>query len=468
MRPPIRLFAAAGLVILLSIDPIYADPPPATQPATFISQLSQSSTLFGDMWGLRPKLSQAGIALSISETSEVLGNVSGGTSQGFDYQGLTQMGLQLDTQKAFNLHGGLFNVSALQIHGSDELANNLQVLQTASSIAAEPSTRLWELWYQQSFLDHDRLDVRIGEQSLDQEFMIAPDGAAFVNTTLTWPNLPTEDLPAGGPVYPMATPGVRARFAANDQFTVLAGIFSGSTVPNATGDPEEEETSGPAFTWQGGVLAIAEAQYSTKSATSNGGDPTGLPGEYKIGAWYDSDTFPDQEFDSNGTSLASPGSNGIPATHWGNFAIYAVMDQMLWRDSMDDNKSLSFFVVPTGTPLADRNLVDFSCAGGLTMHEPIPGRSSDTAGIGAGYVHISSRASDLDRDRGFVTDTAYPVRSAETFFEATYQYQLTPWLQIQPDFQYFINPSGGVPNPNSPGNKIKNEAVLGMRVTIQF
>jgi porin len=60
----------------------------------------------------------------------------------------------------------------------------------------------------------------------------------------------------------------------------------------------------------------------------------------------------------------------------------------------------------------------------------------------------------------------YPIRSGEAFVEATYQYQLTPWCQLQPDFQYVLNPGGGIPKPNSPGHRLKNEAVLGLRMIV--
>ena len=58
-------------------------------PFGFLSTASHSANLLGDMWGLRPMLSKYGVTLSITETSEILGNVSGGTRQGFDYDGLT-------------------------------------------------------------------------------------------------------------------------------------------------------------------------------------------------------------------------------------------------------------------------------------------------------------------------------------------------------------------------------------------
>ncbi len=53
--------------------------------------LARSNFLLGDMWGLRPFLAQYGMSLALQETSEVLGNVTGGAHRGFDYDGLTQM-----------------------------------------------------------------------------------------------------------------------------------------------------------------------------------------------------------------------------------------------------------------------------------------------------------------------------------------------------------------------------------------
>jgi porin len=60
------------------------------------------------------------------------------------------------------------------------------------------------------------------------------------------------------------------------------------------------------------------------------------------------------------------------------------------------------------------------------------------------------------------------VRTNETYLEATYQYQVTPWWQIQPDVQYVFNPGAGIVNPNNPTQKIKNEAVFGVRTNITF
>ncbi|WP_114200439.1 carbohydrate porin [Paraburkholderia caledonica] len=43
----------------------------------------------------------------------------------------------------------------------------------------------------------------------------------------------------------------------------------------------------------------------------------------------------------------------------------------------------------------------------------------------------------------------YPARSSEIITDATYLYQVTPWWQLQADFQYVFRHAGGIPNPEN-------------------
>jgi porin len=90
--------------------------------------------LLGDIGGLRPWLGKYGVSFALTETSEYLYNTRGGLNTGGTYDGLTTATVQLDTKKAFGLPGGLFNVSALNIHGQNLSADNLGTLNTASGI----------------------------------------------------------------------------------------------------------------------------------------------------------------------------------------------------------------------------------------------------------------------------------------------------------------------------------------------
>lgn len=464
---------AAPPPMAMSIDadnPAFSNPPEAQQdgPLGFISGLSNSSTMLGNMWGLRPWLGQSGMTFSLQETSEVLGNVSGGIHQGFDYDGLTQADVQMDTQRAFGWYGGTFNVSALQIHGRSLSADNLDTLQTASGIEADRSTRLWELWYQQKFLDQDKLDVKVGQQSLDQEFMVSQNANYFVNTMFGWPMLPSADLPGGGPAYPLSALGVRTRFKANDSLTFLTGVFNGSPVKdNNAADPQQNNSTGTSFPLNGGALAIAEMQYAYPALGSmvSADETAPLARTYKLGVWYDTESFADEEFDNTGTSLATS-TSGLPQNHHGDYGIYAVADQMIWHSENVDDRTLNFFTRIMGTPQTDRNLIDFSANAGFTLHEPIFGRDDDTAGIGMGYAHVSDRVAAFDQDLN-ASGTPTLKQTSETFVEATYQYQVTPWWQLQPDAQYVFNPSGGILDPSN-GQRVKNETVLGLRTNILF
>jgi porin len=121
-----------------------------------------------------------------------------------------------------------------------------------------------------------------------------------------------------------------------------------------------------------------------------------------------------------------------------------------------------------GTPASDRNLIDFSMNAGVVMRDPFTYRTDDTVGLGMGFTHVSSRAAALDLDVSRYTGAFSPARSTETYVEMTYQYQVKPWWQVQPDVQYVFNPGGGLANPNAPAERVENELVLGVRTTILF
>jgi porin len=448
-----------------------SDPNAAINPnGGIMNGLARSGQMLGDMGGMRTLLGDAGANFNLVETSEVLGNVSGGIKQGFVYDGLTQADLQVDTQRAFGLWGGLFNVSALEIHGSNLSQENLGTLQTASGIEADRALRLWELWYQQQF-DDGKIDVKVGQQSADQEFIVSSNGLLFVNTMFGWPVTPSYDLPGGGPAYPLSAPAIRLRGKPDDAITLLGAVYSGSPVRNNNGDSQQLNPSGTTFPVGNGVQAFAEIQFENPANGSmvRPGDAKPLAGVYKLGVWYNSQKFNDQEFDDTGLSQANPATSGVAAHHRGDFNLYGVVDQTIWQsdEPNEDEKAVSFFARVMGGP-DDRNLVTYGVNGGLTLSDPFEGRDDDKAGIAMGYAQIGDRAYDLEADTANVAGTPNFARHSETFVEATYQYEVFPWWQVQPDLQYVIDPGAGIANPNNPDQRVKNELVLGVRTNITF
>ena len=452
----------------LAVSGALAQVPSAAESAT----VWQQERLLGDFGGLRPKLEAAGITFGLQDINEVWGNASGGRRRTVDYNGATMLSFGLDTKAAQLWTGGIFNVSAWQIRGRSLATDATSALQTNSGINARGATRLWEAWYQQTFAG-GAADIKIGQQSLDQEFMSSAGSSLFLNTMMGWPMLPSANLYAGGPAYPLSSLGVRLRVRPNDNFTLLGGVFQ----DNPPGGPFDNDSPlrgstrwGGNFSLRTGALVVGEAQYSfNQPTTGEDGKPkpaAGLPGTYKLGVWYDSAAFPSQRISTTGLPLASSDGSGIPKLLCDNWSVYAVADQAIWRPDPDGARVVGVFVRAMGGP-GDRNLISFSVNGGVTVKAPLPDRDDDSFGVGIGVARLSGGAIGFDRDRIRYFGPA-PVRSTETFVEMTYQIAVAPWWQIQPDFQYVFAPGGGVANPNRPGKRIGNAAIFGLRSIVTF
>ncbi|RMC95078.1 carbohydrate porin [Aquitalea palustris] len=442
------------------------------KPADQWTGLLNRSSLLGDMGGLRSSLGQHGITLGLSETSEYLSNVSGGLKHGGEYHGVTTLTLGLDTQRAGLWEGGTANVSVLDIHGDSFSADHVGSLQTASGTEAEATTRLWEAWFQQKLFD-GKADVKIGQQSIDQEFMVSQYAGTFMGTMFGWPAIPSYDMTAGGPAYPLSGLGVRLRGRLSDQLTMLGGVFAGDPAGTSNSDAQQANKHGTAFNLHGGSLWISELQYGLNQPGDgqlDDGKPKGLPGTYKLGAWYQTARFGDQRYDDTGLSLADANSSGNAAQHRGNYSIYAVADQMVWRPAEDSSRTLNAFTRLMWAP-GDRNQISFSANAGVTLTAPFDGRDSDVAGLAVGYVKVGNHLREYDQDTATANgNPLYPVRRDETFVEATYQYQITPWWQLQGDVQYTLKPGGGAvsSNDSTQTQRIPNAWVLGVKTVITF
>jgi len=403
---------------------------------------STGSGLLGDVGGARNVLGKYGITLGITDSENLLGNLAGGVKQGATMQGVTTATLQLDTAQAFGLPGGMFNISALQIHGRSLSPYYLDNLQAANGNEAEDSTRLWELWFDQA-ISGTSADFKLGQQSIDNEFMVSTYSGLFVNTMAGWPLVPSDDMFGGGPAYPLSALGARLRFKPAADGTILAGVFDDNPGGGAfSGDAQALDASGTRFNLNTGALFIAEYQLALKTGT------------YRIDFWVDTGFFPDQLFGTDGLSLASPASNGNPKMHKGNYSVYGVADQTVWQSGADSARNLNLFARIMGAP-DNQNLVDFSLNGGVALVAPLPGRDNDQAGLDFGLGRVSSRAAALDRNAGA------PVKGTEELIELTYQAQVTPWLLLQPDAQFVVNPGAGVPG-------LRDEFVAGLRAVTTF
>ena len=420
----------------------------------------QQDTLTGNWGGLRTRLQDDGITLGLQEQSEGWINLAGGLRQGVTYDGLTTASLRIDLDKLAGWSGATFFVDFFQIHGHGPSGSMVGNLQLVSNIEATDANKLYDLWLEQVLLN-SRLNIRIGQEGANDEMMIADDAAMFINSSFGYPALPNSDLPDGGPNYPLATPFVRIRYQPTDAITLVTAAYSGAPAPAGPGDPQIRDHTGTTFRLDDHVLLFWELWYSR----NKGDNASGLPGTYKLGVWYDSARFPDVLYDNTGRSLASPASNGVALAHDGDYAIYGIADQTVWRRPGNSGESLALFLQVMGGP-DDRNLCNLFIEAGLNWKAPF-GRSNDSAGIALSYEGIGPAARRYSQELAAFSGAGKTYASNETVIEATYIYQVAPWLALQPDAQYVVNPGAYIPTTLAP-KPLNNAFVAGVRVTVTF
>ena len=407
-----------------------------------------------------PKSGAPGITFELNEQSEVWGNLAGGLRTGASYNGLTTASVTMDLKQLVGWSGAKLFASAFYIHGfgpSQLMVGNQQLL---SNIEATPGIKLYNLWLEQEFLS-GALNVRIGQEGANDEMMIAPSAAVFLNSSFGFPDLLAQNLPSGGPNYPLATPMVRAKLKLNDEVTLVGAVFNGDPAGPGSGDPQLRDRYGTAFRLVDPPLSFVELWYERKEDSRQ----QLMPGIYKIGAFYRAGGFDDQLRDSKGLSLADPLSTGVARRHQGDFAVYAIADQMIWRNPAGKQQLFAFGLMMVGPD--DRNRVDAFAEAGLHLKAPFAGRDQDVLGIAIAYAQTSNSFRRLAEETATQTGAANGVRQGETVIEATYLYQVTPKFSLQPDLQIVINP-GAALEDSLTRPPLDHSITIGMRAKLEL
>ncbi|NEU14132.1 carbohydrate porin [Methylobacterium sp. BTF04] len=497
---PLRHFFVFGLAVALGIAPAWAQGSaeeaariaaegiaigsprgaggdPQTSVAQSVTSSRPSANLdtsiqdqlgpYGDPFGFRAFLKTRGIVYSLTYIGETLGNVTGGTRRGAIYEGLLDLEVDVDLGALIGWRGAALHTNLFQIHGTGLSRGYVDNLLTISGIEALPSSRLYELWFEQKLFD-DQFGIKIGQLAADTEFAVTQTGTVFVNSTFGWHNNMAVVIPSGGPIYPLAVPGVRAKYVPNANLSLQVGVFdgdpAGGTRRDTDADPQRRNRRGTNFRTDDPALVIAEAAYAYNIEKGSAGEA----GTVTLGGWYHFGRFDSLRVDGSGIALADPASSGIARRFRGQGGLYGIIDQTIYREPDDPNDGASVFLRVSGSP-ADRSLIDLYLDAGIAYKGLLPGRSDDTVGIAFALSRLSGAARGFDTDTILATGSPGPRRSSEAVLEATYQAVLGPGVTVQPDVQYVFRPSGGIANPrDTNGARIRNAAIFGLRATIRY
>lgn len=379
----------------LSTQPALASP--STRPA---APPPFADKLTGDWGGLRQKIEDAGLSLDFDAVLEGFKNFHGGLSTSKAVGAPTlDLGLTLDTHKAFNWPGGTFHVD-LEYHGGQ---NPTQVLvgdlQIFDKLNGPRYFQFFELWYQQMLLD-DKIRLKIGKIDANTEFSVIDSGLDFLNSSSQVS--PTDFLmpttPDPMPRLILSITPIRSWYAGIGAFYSNRSDRFGDLV----GHPENQQLS------NFGSYLIQETGLKWDHAPL-----LQRRGNLKLGAWEHTGTF--TRFDGS----QQQGTGGY----------YAILDQTLWQPpgAARDGPGLRSFL-EWGQTQRTINPIDRHVGGGITWTGLLPHRPNDVLGFTPQYAHISELA-------------GLPY-SYEMAFETFYRIKVTPWATFQPDLQYIAHPGG--------------------------
>jgi porin len=388
------------------------------------------------------------VAIGVTYYGDALGAVSGGIAPGWAYEGRLGVILDVDLGQAVGWSGARLHASLHQIHGEPPTPDHIGALALVSGIEAEPNTRLFNLWIEQQ-LDPNTM-LRLGQFTAAQEFVVSATAGVFVNSTFGWPNILAQDLPGGGPAYPIGALGARFSHAGPNGALLLA-IFNGDPAGPGDGDPQHRDRFGlNSFHLSGGPFLIGEAQVALPRTSA----------KLRIGAWW-----LDREVPAQPLGPASVPAAAQPPNRQGDAGAYAIVDGVIAKRGA---ASLAGFARLSVAP-GDRNLVDAYADGGVTLTGLFAGRPNDQLGLAAAWSRIGSAARGADAAAIALGQLSFR-REYEAVVEATWQSQINAHWWVQPDLQWIVHPGGHAPSPAAgrAQQAIPDALVVGVRNVMRF
>ncbi|WBO21318.1 carbohydrate porin [Sphingomonas abietis] len=410
--------------------PPAAVPPADRQPARF------------DIRSARKRLEDDGFKFQLNYTSEVAGNLTGGAHRDTTEAGQFVFGATVDTDKAFGWKGGTFQFTISRRRGvnlSDKAG--LDTLFAPQEVYGRGSTfRLTEFYLRQNF---GIVDVEAGRLTMSELFGTLP--CEFENLSFCG-NQPGDMVGDYWYNYPIGQWGAWAKIHPGSVYLAV-GAYAYN--PN-------DLKRGIALSHGGtqGVTTPVEFGWTPRLG------PSGLPGLYRIGAWYSTAHGDDVLDGEDGRPI---GISGLPAERRsGRYGGYVLLTQQLTgRFTIDANgtaHTTQGLKIQANFTQMDRRTARLNSQLALwtTFVGPIKARPLDEIGFAIGRNGLNRRATE---ETALETPGTKRPR-AEYPMELFYAVRLAPWLSVSPNVQYIVDPGGY--------EQARNVAVLGLKTGLSL
>ncbi|WP_455887430.1 carbohydrate porin [Pseudomonas rustica] len=399
------------------------------------ANLMTQPTLTGNWGGQRQKLADQGIELTGDYTSETLSNLHGGIKRGTRYAQQIRLGAQLDLSKLLDIpDAGRVQVLINDRRGHSATEDLIGNRMSAQEIYGGEYTRLTELSYQRNLFS-PHLSAKVGYMVMGTEFGGMPILANFVSAGFCAHPL-TMSSGSGWGNYPTAHWGGELRYDVNSSLTLQTALFQVNPDYNAR---VSKAFAMPSNGTTGTILPL-EAIFNNRAF---------LDGQYKVGWYYDTSDYP--RIGGTGKSSSRTGA-------------YLLVDQAIWRDEEDPASVLRVFGQAATSNAATSPMRRWYSLG-LVKQKPFASRPHDTISFGYGRAVINPRTRDVQEAAAATTEDFAVVAgldSGEQVLELNYGAQVTPWLLLRPDLQYYIEPGA------FSGKQRGNALAAGLQIKMTF
>lgn len=389
--------------------------------------------LLGSLWGLRDGLEYSGLTLGGEYVAEYSGVLSGGVAERGSFRNVLTVDAELDLEMAGGWEGATVFAQYLMVNGESGGSLDSGDIQVYSNLESDIHlSSLYELWFEQRLFD-DRLRLKFGKLDANSEFAfveVAGDfshsSAGFSPTVLGFPSYPDSatGLVVSGRVWEGSDARLTFGYGLFDGALGVDGVRTGGRGPATF---FSDDVSDDWFQIGEGVLEWGLAAESEGSSWFGGGRVTG-------GLWHHSGDF--ERFDGDGSESGTIGVYGT--------AELRVFE--LGEGAIDHDRGVWVFG-QYGWADEELSEVGQHVAVGAVGRGMLFGRDGDSCGVYASWVDLSDEDGAGFDDDEFALDGYYRVR-------------LTPWVYVQPELQYIVNPSG---DPS-----IDDAFVGGVRVGVTF
>ena len=396
-------------------------------PDSHEKSLPYRSYLFGNWGGLRSDLLERGVSFDLQYISDNLANVISDRDDRFVAWNRVRGTVDIDFGALINQPGWYFHATALWQNGG-KLVAYLGLLTSPSGMSSAHTFRLDSWWIEKRSFE-ERFTVRVGQfagqdfygaQHYAASFIFEPMGYALGNLFTDFESFD-----------PPSTPAAEIRVVPLEHFYIKSMVIAEDR------HPFKHNPTGLVPQFNDGVVSVSEIGFTPgKPATSirafdNVETRKGYSGLYQFGASYNPGTF----------------KTATGRSESGNFLVYFMASQALWRVDPDSAKGLDATFAYDWSP-ADINRNNTLLTAGLRFNEPLRLPIHNTMSVGYVRNHLSS---DFRPSSVTTSNTEHGIE-----FNALLD--VAPMILLQPVVQYYVNAGGGS----------QNDLVIGFRTKVEF